>query len=53
MRISGGMSLAAALFMTSGFWLSISWWVYLLAAGIGLVVLAGFMEKKEKERSGR
>lgn len=52
-RISGGMSLAAALFMTRGFWLSISWWVYLLAAGIGLVVLAGFMEKKEKERSGR
>lgn len=46
-RLSGGMSLVVALFMTRGFWLSISWWVYLLAAGIGLVVFAGVMEKKE------
>lgn len=48
-RITGGMSLIVALFMTRGFWLSISWWVYLLGAGIGLVILAGIMEKKEKE----
>lgn len=46
-RLSGGMSLVVALFMTRGFWLSISWWVYLLAAGLGLVVFAGVMEKKE------
>lgn len=47
-RLLGGMSLGVALFMTRGFWLSISWWVYLLGAGIGLVVLAGIMEKKER-----
>lgn len=45
-RISAGMILAVALFMTRSFWLSISWWVYLLAAGIGLIGLAAFMEKK-------
>ncbi|MCI9147340.1 MAG: hypothetical protein HFG73_03595 [Hungatella sp.] len=47
-RISAGTSLAAALFMTRGFWLNISWWVYLLLAGLGLLVFAGVMEKKRR-----
>lgn len=33
-------------YLTKDFWLSISWWVYLLVAGIGLVALA---IKKERE----
>ncbi len=49
-RITGGMSLMMALFMTRGFWLSISWWVYLLGAGIALIILAGIIEKREKEK---
>ena len=47
-RISAAVILAAALFMTRNFWLSISWWVYLLASGIGLLVFAGIMEKKRR-----
>lgn len=46
--MSGTILILVALYMTKGFWLSISWWVYLLGAGIGLVVLAGIMEKKER-----
>lgn len=45
-RICASVCLAAALFMTKGFWLSIAWWVYLLAAGVGLLVFAGIMEKR-------
>ena len=47
-RISASICLAAALFMTKGFWLSIAWWVYLLAAGVGLLIFAGIMEKKRR-----
>lgn len=47
-RISGIIILLAALFMTRAFWLSISWWLYLLAAGIGLIVFAAVREKKHK-----
>lgn len=47
-RISGGILLSAALFMTRSFWLSISWWVYLLAAGIGLIVFAGVLERRRR-----
>lgn len=45
-RISGSMILLVALFMTRAFWLSISWWLYLLAAGIGLILFAAVGEKK-------
>ena len=45
-RISGFFVIAVALYMTKGFWLSIAWWVYLLAAGVGLLVFAGIMEKR-------
>lgn len=47
-RISGILIVAAALYMTKGFWLSISWWAYLLAAGIGLILFAAFREGKKK-----
>lgn len=46
-RISGIIILLVALFMTKSFWFSISWWVYLLAAGIGLIVFAAVNEKKK------
>lgn len=46
-RISGTIIVVIALYMTKGFWLSISWWVYLLAAGIGLIVFAAVNEKKK------
>lgn len=46
-RISGGLMLVLALFMTKEFWLSISWWIYLLAAGIGLILFAAVSEKKK------
>ena len=45
--ISGGTALAVALYVTRGFWLSISWWVYLLAAGIGLILFAARGEMKK------
>lgn len=45
-RISGVIMVAVALYMTKGFWLSISWWVYLLAAGLALIIFAAFKEKK-------
>ena len=45
-RISGGLMVVLALYMTKDFWLNISWWVYLLAAGIGLILFAAIKEKK-------
>lgn len=45
--ISGTVVVVLALYMTKGFWLSISWWVYLLAAGVGLIVFAAANEKKK------
>ena len=45
-RISGGLMMVLALYMTKDFWLNISWWVYLLAAGIGLILFAAIKEKK-------
>lgn len=44
---AGGIMVLVALYMTKGFWLSISWWVYLLTAGIGLIVFAALYEKKK------
>ncbi len=45
-RISGGLMMVLALYMTKDFWLNISWWVYLLADGIGLILFAAIKEKK-------
>lgn len=46
-RISGCLMLLMALSMTKEFWMSISWWVYLLAAGLGLILFAAVTEKKK------
>ena len=35
------------LLMTKDFWMSISWWIYLLAVGIGLILFAAVIEKKK------
>lgn len=50
MRISGAVLVTVALYMTKAFWLSISWWVYLLAAGLGLILFAAFGEKRRQEK---
>lgn len=47
-KISGFFVIAAALYMTKGFWLSIAWWVYLLVAGLGLILFAAVSEKRKK-----
>ena len=47
-RIAGLLIVAEALYMTKDFWFCLSWWVYLLAAGIGLLVFAAVSEKKKK-----
>ena len=47
-RISGIIMILVALYMTKGFWLSLSWWVYLLAAGLGLIVFAAVNEMKKR-----
>lgn len=46
---SATILILVALYMTKEFWLSISWWVYLLAAGIGLIVFAAVNEKRKRE----
>lgn len=48
-RISGTVIVLAALYMTKGFWLRLSWWVYLLAAGAGLIGFAAWYEAKNRE----
>lgn len=47
--VSVTILILVALYMTKEFWLSISWWVYLLAAGIGLIVFAAVNEKRKRE----
>ena len=47
-RVSGLLILLVVLFMTRDFWLSITWWVYLMAAGIGLIAFAAVTEKKRR-----
>lgn len=47
-RISGMVMILVALYMTKDFWLSLSWWVYLLAAGLGLIVFAAVTEMKKR-----
>lgn len=46
-RISGVVIITVALYMTKDFWLSLSWWVYLLAAGLGLIFFAAVNEMKK------
>lgn len=46
-RISGMVIVTVALYMTKDFWLSLSWWVYLLAAGLGLIIFAAVNEMKK------
>ena len=45
--ISGATAVAVVIYMTRSFWLSLSWWVYLLAAGIGLILFAAVNEMKK------
>lgn len=47
-RISGTVIVGIALYMTKTFWLSLSWWVYLLAAGLGLIAFAAVNEMKKR-----
>lgn len=47
-RFSGGLMLILALLMTKDFWMNISWWIYLLAAGMGLIFFAAVSEKKRQ-----
>lgn len=47
-RISGIIIITVALYMTKNFWLSLSWWVYLLAAGLGLILFAAGSEMKKR-----
>lgn len=46
-RISGIIIITVALYMTKDFWLSLSWWIYLLAAGLGLILFAAVNEMKK------
>lgn len=46
--VSGGILVLVVLYMTKGFWLSLSWWVYLLAAGICLIAFAAWNEMKRR-----
>lgn len=46
-RIAGGLMVAVAVYAMKDFWFQIAWWVYLLIAGIGLIVFAAVREKKD------
>ncbi len=46
-RISGIFLILVVVFLTKEFWLSISWWIYLLAAGIGLIIFAAKNERRK------
>lgn len=46
-KLSGAAALGTAVYVTRGFWLSLSWWIYLLAAGIGLIFFAAYHELKK------
>lgn len=46
--VSGSVLVLVVLYMTKGFWLSLSWWVYLLAAGICLIAFAAWNEMKRR-----
>ena len=47
---------ALLLYMTRTFWLSLAWWIYLLAAGVILITLASvneYYKKKGEQRESR
>ncbi len=39
-----------ALYMSRSFWLSLAWWIYLLAAGILLLSIAAYNERSKQKR---
>ncbi|MCI9638127.1 MAG: hypothetical protein HFG77_17410, partial [Hungatella sp.] len=45
---SVSLMLLVVIFLTRDFWLSLSWWVYLLAAGATFLLFAAVLEKKER-----
>lgn len=47
-RTSGIVMVTAAIYMTRGFWMSISWWVYLLTAGLVLIGFAAWNEIRKR-----
>lgn len=47
-RTSGIVMVTAALYMTRSFWMSISWWVYLLIAGFVLIGFAAWNEIRKR-----
>ncbi len=48
-RISGSFLIGIAIYATRGFWLSIAWWIYLMAAGTGLILFAAVRERKRNQ----
>lgn len=48
LKTSGIVMVAVALYMTRSFWLSISWWIYLLTAGLGLIGFAAWNEIRKR-----
>jgi|GEM_PF-5410834 len=51
--LSGIILIMLAVYLSREFWLSIAWWIYLLATGVILIILASFNEyyKKKGEKS--
>lgn len=43
------LAIVIAIYMTRSFWLSLSWWIYLFIAGIGLIALAMYNEARKKK----
>ena len=43
---SGILMILIAIYVMKDFWMNLAWWVYLLCAGIGLMVFAAVREKK-------
>ena len=49
LRVAGTVIVVVALYMTKAFWLSLSWWFYLLVAGLGLIIFAAVNEMKKQK----
>lgn len=47
--ISAAFIIGVALYVTQDFWLSISWWIYLLIAGIALILFAALIELRKRQ----
>ena len=45
--VSGVLLVVEAVYQTAWFWLSVPWWIYLLAAGLGLIIFAAWHELKK------